>query len=378
MPIIDRYLLRQFVQIFTICFVSMAGLYIVIDLFGNLDDFLKYAGDHGLNPWTLLGRYYAPRTIGFFDQTSGMLTLIAAMFTIALFQRYNEMTALEAAGIRKWRIIRPVVTAVIAVAALAAANRELVIPQIRDQFARNAQDLGGESGRAVESQLDRKTGIIIRGNKTFANRQRITKPAFRLPSELSAYGNELLADDAFYLTADQTHPGGYLLTAVSLPKNLASKPSLRLGNTPIVLTGHDYPWLKPDECFVVSDITFELLASAADWRRYASLPELFASLRNPSMSRRADVCVAAHSRIVQPVLDVLLLFLGLPLVLARYNRNVFFAIGLCVAVVVAFYLVVLGFQYLGSSYIISPSLAAWFPLLLFVPIAAAMSNALRE
>ena len=46
---------------------------------------------------------------------------------------------------------------------------------------------------------------------------------------------------------------------------------------------------------------------------------------------------------------------GLPLVLSRYNRNVFFAIGLCVVVVVGFYLVVLGSQYLGSSYLISPA-----------------------
>ena len=32
--IIDRYLLRQFVQVLVICFLSMIGLYIVIDAFG--------------------------------------------------------------------------------------------------------------------------------------------------------------------------------------------------------------------------------------------------------------------------------------------------------------------------------------------------------
>jgi lipopolysaccharide export system permease protein len=77
-------------------------------------------------------------------------------------------------------------------------------------------------------------------------------------------------------------------------------------------------------------------------------------------------------------LDVLLLSLGLPLVLSRYNRNVFFAIGLCVVVVVGFYLVVLGSQYLGSSYLISPALAAWLPLLLFLPLAAWLSEPLLE
>ena len=85
------------------------------------------------------------------------------------------------------------------------------------------------------------------------------------------------------------------------------------------------------------------------------LIELIAGLRNPSLSTHGPTCWWPFTpRIVQPLLDVFLLFLGLPLVLSRYNRNVFLAIGLCVAVVVGFYLVVLGSQYLGSSFLISP------------------------
>jgi len=88
--------------------------------------------------------------------------------------------------------------------------------------------------------------------------------------------------------------------------------------------------------------------------------------------------VAIHARIVQPALDITLLFLGLPLVLRRNNRNMFVAIGLCVVVITVFYLVVLGCQSLGSSYMISPALAAWLPLIVFVPAAMAMSEPLRE
>ena len=165
---------------------------------------------------------------------------------------------------------------------------------------------------------------------------------------------------------------------MTTPKDLAAKPSLALDGEPMVLTPHDYPWLAPDECFVVSGISFEQLASADDWRQNASLPELIAGLRNPSLGLGADARVAIHSRIVQPFLDINLLFLGLPLLLSRSNRNLFLAIGLCLGLVVGFYLVVLGFQYLGSNYLISPDLAAWCPLMIFVPLAVAMSDPLRE
>ena len=40
MRIIDRYLLRQFVQTFLICFLSLVGLFIVFDLFTNLEEFV--------------------------------------------------------------------------------------------------------------------------------------------------------------------------------------------------------------------------------------------------------------------------------------------------------------------------------------------------
>jgi lipopolysaccharide export system permease protein len=377
MLILDRYLLRQFLQIFAICFCSLAGLYIVIDAFGNLDDFIRFSADHG-SLWKIMGEYYGYRTIGFFDRTSGILTLIAAMFTIATFQRFNELTALQAAGIPKWRIIKPVVAAVILIAILAALNREIVINSLRDRFSRNAQDLGGEAGKELAPRRDARTDILIRGKQTFANHQHIEKPSFMLPKELSEYSPQLIAADAYYLPADQQHPGGYLMKQVSLPKAIDSKPSLKLGDEPIILTRHDYPWLDKDDCFVVSDVTFEYLATAADWRQNASLFDLIASLRNPSLNFGADMRVAIHARIVQPALDVLLLFLGLPLVLSRNSRNLFLAIGLCVVVVVVFYLVVLGCQYLGTSYLISPALAAWLPLLIFVPMAVAMSQPLRE
>jgi lipopolysaccharide export system permease protein len=379
MLILDRYLLRQFVQIFLICFISLVGLYIVIDLFGNIDDFIRAAGEHG-KLWTIIGPYYGFRSIGFFNQTSGILALIAAMFTVALFQRYNELTALQAAGIAKWRIIKSVVAAVVVMSALAAANRELIIPSIRDRLSEtnNAQNLSGEAGKEMHPTSDNKTDILFGGKQVIAKWQQIAKPSLVMPEKLSDYGKQFVAASAFFQSADKNHPSGYLLKGVSQPKNLSAKPSLELNDELVIFTPHDYHWLNSDECFVASGITFEFLASAADWRLNASLLELVEGLRNPSLRCGSDVRVAIHARIVQPFLDVTLLFLGLPLVLSRYNRNLFFAIGLCVVVVVGFYVVVLGCQWLGSSYLVSPALGAWLPLIIFVPVAVAMSQPLRE
>ncbi len=375
MRILDRYLLRQFLQNFFICFCSLTGLYVVIDAFAKQDSFMRAKGNLFVN----MTSYYAYRVIGFFDQTSGILTLIAVMFTIAMFQRYNEMIALQAAGIAKSRIIKPLVIAVVCFTVLAAGNRELVIPKIRDHLQDGKErDLQGEAAKEMFPRTDNKTDIILRGKSTYANEMRIEKPAFALPPQMDDYGRQLIAANAYYQPKNNQHPNGYLLKGVSVPKAIGSKPSLGPNGNPIIFTAHDYSWLAADECFVASDINFEYLAGADDWRRFASLPELVAGLHNPSLNLGSDVRVAIHARLIQPVLDLVLLFLGLPLLLSRNNRNVFFAIGLCVALVVGFYLVVYGCQYLGSNYLVSPALAAWLPLMIFLPLAVWMSNPLRE
>ena len=129
---------------------------------------------------------------------------------------------------------------------------------------------------------------------------------------------------------------------------------------------------------MVSEITFDQLAGNDHWLQLSSTFDLIRARRNASLGLGADVAVSIHSRILQPLLDMILLFLGLPLILRGGNRNVFMAVGLCLSVVVGFMIVVAAMQYLGSSYLIPPDLAAWCPLIVFAPIAMAMSEPLRE
>ena len=102
------------------------------------------------------------------------------------------------------------------------------------------------------------------------------------------------------------------------------------------------------------------------------------ALKNRSIYFSPNVRVKIHSRILQPLLDLTLLLLGLPLVAARDNRNVFLAIGICMGLVALFFIVAIACQQLGASCLISPALAAWAPLMIFVPAAVGMSSAMWE
>lgn len=374
MKIIDRYLLRQFLRAYVICFMSLLGIIIVFDAFTHLEDFLSCAEKAG-GLARVMGLYYAYRSVLIFDRTSALLTLVSAMFTVAWIQRFNELTALQAAGISRVRVVKPVIVGSIVLSFVSVGVREVLIPRFSNELARNSTDLLGDVAQDLKPRYDNQTDVFIRGRSTYSNQQRIEKPNFWLPD-----GRQLVAENAYYRRAEGSRPAGYLLKGVQEPKNFDNQPSLELKGRQIVITRRDAAdWLAPAECFVISDLSFDQLVGGQAFRQFSSTPQLISALRNRSLDYGPDVRVAIHSRIVQPFLDVTLLFLGLPLVLARESRNVFLAIGVALLVVTMFLVVTTGCQYLGSqSLILRPALAAWLPLMIFVPAAVASSQAMWE
>jgi lipopolysaccharide export system permease protein len=381
MNIIDRYLLRQFVQNFVICFMSLTGVYVVFDAFTNLESFMSLA--KGMALMKIIASYYGYQSLFFFDRTSALLVLMSAMFTMAWIQRHHEMTALMAAGVSRIRIVAPVLAAATAIIVLAVINREVVIPKIKDQLAMRPSDLKGNIVEELRPQYDNVTDLLIQGRHAFLKEKQIESPEFVTLSckpPLRAYGKQWSAAAAQFMPARDGRPAGYLLTGVTEPKNLAQLPSLALEGRIVLMSPHDYPnWLKPNEAFVVSDVTVDALTGGTILQRFASTGELIWALKNNSIYFSPDVRVTIHSRILQPLLDITLLLLGLPLVAARDNRNVFVAIGMCVGLVALFFVVSIACQQLGANCLIRPpALAAWVPLMIFAPAAVGMSEALWE
>ena len=377
MFIIDRYLLHQFLSVLAIFFVSLFGLFVVADAVNNLEEFVIYA-ESGGGLLRVLCQYYGYRAFVFFDQMGPLLILSAAMFTIAAFRRHNEMTALMAAGIPSGRIVRTIIITAITFALLATINREFLIPSVKEHLDYNAQDLVSGHIRPLRPRYDNETNILLSGKGVQPRSRRIVRPNFFMPRGLDQYGRQLIAKEAAYLTPKGERPGGYLFRDVVRPDRLDQRPSLSLGNTPILLTSLDTPWLATDQCFVASGVDFQQLGAADKWRRLSSSLELYRGIHNPSLDHGANVQVELHSRFVQPLLDMTLLMLGLPLVLSRQSRNLFVSIGSCVLLVLVFMLVVLGCHYLGAQSTIIPGLAAWLPLIIFAPVAVGLAEPLIE
>jgi lipopolysaccharide export system permease protein len=377
MKLVDRYIVRVFTRVFLICFATLMGMYLVADFVNNLAELLRYGKSHG-GLWRVLLGYYGPQIPWFFDLTSRLAALIAAVFAVTWLQRNNEMAALMAAGVSRWRIVKPLFVCAVLVSVLAALNREWLIPRLGHALAREARNYDGDQSETLHPRYDHATDIFINGAAVVPASQEIERPKLRLPASLAQNGAQLAARRAKFLASTTEHPAGFLLIGVAQPVGVDRFRTLTVERQPVVIAPSDAAWLKEDQLFVVSSLPFSHFQEGNNWRRFASTFDLVRGMHNAGLGYGADVSVTIHSRLVQPILDVLLVFLGLPLVLARESQNAFIAAGRCLLITMAFLVVVLACQGLGMNYVIRPSLAAWCPLMLFVPMASLMSEPLRR
>ena len=114
MRIIDRYVILSFVKNYVISFMVLVGMYVVLDMvfnFNNLVDFHPQATSGMESVFGALYDivdYYFYQCFLIFVHLSGIIPVVAAAFTLMRLSRFNELTALLAAGIPLLRIAAPV------------------------------------------------------------------------------------------------------------------------------------------------------------------------------------------------------------------------------------------------------------------------------
>src|SRR5262249_40954367 len=127
--LMDRLLIRAYFKAYLVCLVSLLGLYIVVDLFTNLDEFT--GRHHGIMPVLHhISFYYGHHVALIFDRLCEAIVLLAGMFTIAWMQRNNELLPMLSAGVSTRRVVQPVLFSAFCMLTLAIANQEFPIPRI--------------------------------------------------------------------------------------------------------------------------------------------------------------------------------------------------------------------------------------------------------
>lgn len=102
MKIIDRYILIEFLTPLLYCFSAFVLIFIIGDLFENLDGFIINKVS-----WSIVVKYYIFMIPNVFVLTTPLTILLSILYQLGYMSRHNELTALKASGINFFRIVLP-------------------------------------------------------------------------------------------------------------------------------------------------------------------------------------------------------------------------------------------------------------------------------
>src|SRR5437660_5202484 len=163
LTILDRQMIYSYIKAYLFCLVSLVGLFIVIDLFMNLEDFTANRKEFS-SVVKFVGVYYGYKSFQIFDRLCESVVLLAGMFTVAWMQRNNELLPLLSAGVSTRRVVQPVLLCASVMMGLVTVNQEFALPNIDIFMVENRQNPDGSKDSDVKGGYD-MNGILITGQK---------------------------------------------------------------------------------------------------------------------------------------------------------------------------------------------------------------------
>ena len=354
MKILDRYVAKNFLIGYAIAFCVLIGLRIVIDLFVNLDEFTEHVD---LGAWAVVRNvvsFYSLHSTLYFRDFAGMITVVAAAFSLGRMVNGNELVAVMASGVSLKRVIAPVVLLSILLTGLLVIDQEFIIPPLGDKLVRGQDAVPGEETYDVWFISDRHGSLICSRrfdvktstlyNPTILTRRKTARPGVwevtgRIEAEKAVYkdgkwvliGGQYTEREAY----DRPQPVAFYSSDIG-PRDI---PVRRKAQHKTLLSSR------------------QLAVLAAQRTKEKDLAQLFSQ---------------KHFRITDPIFSLVMLMVCLPILVCRDPKSMksavmvgFFLVGICFTT--SFVCKLLATEVVFDKVI--PEFWAWLPILIFLPIA---------
>jgi len=324
-------------------------------------------------------RYYFYKAFDYFQLLAAPALLVAAAASLVRFNRSRELTGLKAAGISLYRVMWPMILVGLVVDGLYLVNQELIIPNIAAQLSRDADDLVVQKEFSVDFLRDEHNNIIYapiydpEKQEMRAEVKRFEGEAVEFLARVRIF----LRDSTFAahgtIEAEQANWDGKGCWRLTHGMRLA--PLKEADLLELLPTGPEgelvdvyYTNVGPKEI---------QRHRASDFHRYLSYRELKDLSQDPMRGNRRQLQVAMHQHATSPILNILLLLLGLPFVAGREDRNYFASVGIALGLVIGVFVITFASTAFGNTGHISPLLAAWIPVFVVLPASILSVESLR-
>lgn len=353
MTVFDKYILKRFLHTFLVLLFATFGLFVVFDLFTNVDAFQDHSSGT-LSMLRVIGRYYTYQAVQFFELIGTVLVVISAMIVLAMMQKRSEVQPVLAAGVPTFRIAVPLVVGAVVINGLLIANQEFVIPAVAHEL-QAARGLEESETRHVEPVHDHFNHMMrIDGQSISPSRRTLYNAIFTIPNPLVTEVVTLETPEAVYYPDSSRGPGWLLKNA---REGLANARVTAEGREVIVRT-------KTDDVFIRSEVSFDQLYNRGSNYKLLSASDLVHRIRNPvtGFVPIRSQGMHLHFRVTRPLINIATVLLTIPLILRRETRSLVTNMAICTVVLGVFYGIMQASLYMGIASLLATDYAAWLPV----------------
>ncbi len=359
MKILDRYIAKSFLVGYLVAFCVLIGLRVIIEMFVKLDEFAELSSHGMLNVVIHVLRFYGYRTTVYFRDIAGVITVVAAAFSLGKMVRSNELVAMIASGVSAKRIVGPILVLAVFFAGLSIADQELLIPAISDKLVQKPDEWEGEESFSVWFIND-NNGSLICSNRYDGATATLRQPTIILRKPTSTplvweVTGEITADSAQF---DEKTGQWNLINGVLLSAD-PNKPGAR----PIA------SYAAKD--LTAKDIPINQRAGLNSLLSFRQLSALAA--HNTSLKTTVELLSQKHFRLTDALINLTMLMVSLPVLICRDPRTMKSAVLVSFLLTAACFVTTFVCRMLSTEVEfagrVMPELWAWLPVFIFMPIA---------
>ncbi len=351
MRLLDRYVVRNFLQVYLYCIAGFISIWLIFDISDNISSFIEE--QIGLR---FVAQYYATQVPQIFIILLPVSLLLALLFTLGRMSRANEIVSMLTAGISLPRVLFPLIGIGLLTVGVSMALNYSLAPHA--ELARKAllSQARGRPDTSIEGQIFRNRTDL---RTWFIQNFRLGSNAFNTVQVLQQDADDnivtnYIATRAFYRPETKTWD-------LENAKVVHYDPA---GN---IVDEQIYPSLKVEHW---SETPFRL-GSANVRAEFLSLPELREYLRFNSdfpATLLAPFRTHLQYRLALPWTCLVVVCIAAPLGIGYSRRGVLSSVAAAVVLVFSMNFLVQLFLALGEGDRVSPWIAAWTPNLLFTAI----------
>ncbi len=358
MRTLDKYVAKNFLTGYLISFSVLMGLRIMIDVFVNLDEFTENAQLTTIEMLRNIAVYYGRSSFLYFRDFAGMITVVAAVFSLGKMTKHNELTAIMASGVSLKRVIAPILFLSLVFTGIHVIDEEIIIPPMADKLVRSHDEIGETLVYDLWFLSDSY------GNLFCSQEYQVKDETIISPSIITRTRKEdsLLWDVTGVIKADSAKYDHDKKVWI-LQNGMYLKISRYL---------EDKPYQPVHEC------TSDLTPKDIPVRRKSAHMDLLSSYDLMRLARQnpkdlARLYAQKNFRFTDPIINFIMLMISLPLLVCRDPKSLKSAVFISFGLTSLCYVLTFISKIFASDVLIAgsvrPEIWAWLPIVIFAPLA---------